>query len=142
MDTEPAPPPAPTIFLYGFRDPAVLRIDPTAIAKFIMGIETPMDHELIAALRSEFNAQEVYRGRLFEAVASACAELLHAAFENVGPIEQPVVDVRSAFWRGYACGKYEAYSAAASALSEIPIVAAMAVEDKDAAASAEMGKCE
>lgn len=122
----------PTVYLYGFRDPAVLRIDPTQLARFIMGADVPMDAELTAALRTEFNAQERYRGLVMEAVQKACGDLLREACANVAALEHPVTSTREAFWRGYALGKYEALSGAAGILNEIAIVAAIAMESEAA----------
>lgn len=128
---EPDTEPQPQIYLYGFREPEVLRIDPTQLARFLMGQDVAMDGALCAAIRAEFGAQERYRIVMLEAVAKACGGCLQHAFDHVGPIEQPVTDVHSAFWRGYAQGKYEAFSMAAAELSEISVMAALALEDKE-----------
>lgn len=140
METEPQSSPEPfdpamgqgeqqsLVYLYGFREPAVMRIDPTALASFIMGRDVPVDTPLAAALRSEFNAQERYRISILSAVQKACGDMLRQACDNVAPIEHPITDAHSAFWRGYALGKYEAYSNAAAQLSEVAVAAALAVE--------------
>lgn len=121
----------PTIHLFGFREPAVMRVDPTDIGRFIMGADIAVDATLAAALRAEFNAQEQYRIIVMEAVQKACGMLLEQACANVSAIEHPVTTVHEAFWRGYSLGKYEALSTAAAALSEIPIVAAIAMEQPE-----------
>jgi hypothetical protein len=127
--TEPAE--QPTVHLFGFREPAVLRFDPNAVARFIMGMPVALDEELAVALRAEFNAQERYRVIVIEAVQKVCSDLLQTACENVAAVEHPVTSTHEAFWRGYQLGKYEALSTAAAALSEVPIVAAMAMEGPD-----------
>lgn len=119
----------PSFHLFGFREAPVLRINPSLIGKFIMGGEVPLNDELAAALRAEFNAQELYRRTVMEAVQRTCGDLLRQACENVSAIEHPITSAHEAFWRGYALGKYEALSSAAAALSEIAIVAAIAMED-------------
>lgn len=118
----------PTIYIYGFREPAVQRIDPTDLARWVMGADMPITPELAAAIRAEFNAQERYRKRLLEGVQRSCTRVLEQAMANVADIEHPLTDATNAFWRGYALGKYEAFSVAAAALSEVPIVAAMELE--------------
>ena len=120
--------PQPTIYVYGFREPEVQRIDPTQLARWLMGADVPIDAELAAAIRAEFNAQERYRRRLLDAVQTAVGKVLRQAMANVAPIEHPIADRHDAFWRGYALGKYEAFSTSAAALSEVSIVAALELE--------------
>lgn len=127
-DADPDTEPQPAMYLYGFRDPVMDRINPTLLAKFIMGSDEPIDVELGRAIRAELMAMERYRGVILDAVAKACATCLGAAFDNVAPIEHPVTDVPAAFWRGYAQGKYEAYCNAAGVLADIKVMAALAVE--------------
>lgn len=129
----------PTIYIFGFREPPVMRIDPTQLAKWIMGADVPMDPDLAAAIRCEFGAQEQYRKRLLEAVRKACAMVLEQAMQNVASIEHPVTGTTDAFWRGYALGKYEAFSTAAAALSEVSIIAALELEKASDAESAAVG---
>lgn len=130
----------PTVHVFGLREPAVMRIDPTQLAKFIMGADVPVDADLAAALRAEFNAQEQYRHVVMEAVQKTCRQLLQDACEHVGATEHPITSASEAFWRGYALGKYEALSGAAAALSEIPIIAAIAMETPDADDAATLGE--
>ena len=118
----------PVVYLFGFRAAVQVDLDPNPLALFLMGRDVPLDADLAAALRLEFNAQERYRIIMLDAVQKVCAELLQAACNHVAAIEHPITDARAAFWRGYALGQYEAYSVAAGALSEIPIVAAIGLE--------------
>lgn len=129
MNDEPDTEPQAQFFTFGLREPEVMRIDPTDLCRFIMGLEVAVTDELLAAIRAELGAMERYRLALTNAVAKVCAATLAGAFESAGPIEHPVTDVHSAFWRGYALGKYEAYCNAAAELSEIPVVAALALEE-------------
>lgn len=123
MDTQPI------VYLYGFRPEAQHTLDPTPLARFIMGLDVAWDEALAAAIRGEFNAQERYRVTMLRAVQACQGELLREACEHVAAIEHPVTSVHEAFWRGYALGKYEAFSTAAGALSEIPIAAALAIDE-------------
>jgi hypothetical protein len=118
----------PAIYLFGFREPNVMRIDPTPLGRWMMGEDVPIDAELAAAIREEFNAQERYRVTVMRAVQATCGRLLQTACGTVAPIEHPVTTTHEAFWRGYALGKYEAFSSAAAELSEIPIIAALAMD--------------
>lgn len=123
-DTEPQP----TVYLYGAREPAVMRIDPTQLGKWMMGADIPVDVALGQAIRAEFAIQERYRMVMLDAIHKACAAFLREAFDNVAPIEQPATDTMTAFWRGYAQGKYEAFCLAAAELADIQVTAALAIE--------------
>lgn len=121
MDTQPI------VYLYGFKPESQQTLDPTPLARFIMGLDVQWDEALALAIRGEFDAQERYRVTMLTAIQACCGDLLREACQHVAAIEHPVTTVHAAFWRGYALGKYEAFSTAAGALSEIPIAAALAM---------------
>lgn len=128
MATTTTPEPRVQVWPFGFRDEEALRIDPTPIARFLLGLPVELNPELAAAILTEFKQMERYRTVMLSAISKACGTMLQHAFDNVAPIEHPVTDVAAAYWRGYAQGKYEAYSVAAAELSEIGVIAALAVE--------------
>lgn len=95
------------------------------VLRWLSGEDVELTPAQMLELRAEFTAMERYRSKLLEGLMRVSRTIADGGAESTALIESPASPGHEAYWNGYHVGRAAACGEAASALSELHVMAAI-----------------